>query len=86
MAGGTGIGIRTYQRPENDELPTVHLWYLVNCAVLLDCRIEELMEDEWLRFHERWEDPRYYRWLGPDRAGARRGSRRASLPLRRLVS
>lgn len=65
VADATGISVRTYQRLESNELPSPQLWYLVNCAVVLDCSLEELIEDEWLRFQEHW----HQRWLDDDPRG-----------------
>ncbi len=63
----TGIGVRTLQRLEAGEITNPPLMYLVNCAVALECSIEELVEDEWLQFVER--DYYDYHWVGPDPRG-----------------
>jgi DNA-binding XRE family transcriptional regulator len=77
VADATGISLRTYQRLEGNELPRPQLWYLVNCAVVLGCSLEDLIEDEWLRFHELW----YQHWRDGDPRGksalvCRRGAAR----------
>lgn len=46
----TGIPLRTYRRLENGELTNPPLRYLVNCALVLNVPLEDVCEDEWLRW------------------------------------
>jgi transcriptional regulator with XRE-family HTH domain len=50
MSEETGIPMRTYRRLENGELKNPPLRYLVNCAIALDFPLEDVCEDEWLRW------------------------------------
>lgn len=69
LADATGIGIRTLQRWEGDKMESPPpVWYLVNCAVVLGCSIEDLSEDKWLQFYEdKWYY--YHPEFGPDPRG-----------------
>jgi transcriptional regulator with XRE-family HTH domain len=63
MELATGISMSTLQRLESGELKDPRLGALVNCALALDCSIEELVEDESLVF--RYEPALPYLWRGP---------------------
>ncbi len=48
VARVAGLSDRTYQRLEAGELSNRGLRYLAACALVLNCRLSELIEDEWL--------------------------------------
>lgn len=50
MSENTGIPLRTYRRLENGELVNPPIRYLVNCAIALNVPLEDVCEDEWLRW------------------------------------
>lgn len=73
MAWVTGIPIATYKRLERGELRNPGVRYLINCATVLGCELDELVEEEWLEFaiflaggpsepppSEWWRHPRAY--------------------------
>ncbi len=47
MAALTGISTASYWRLEHNELPSLPLRYLSNCALVLGVALEDLIEDEW---------------------------------------
>lgn len=47
MARATGISVGTYRRLERGETAAPNLRHLGNCALVLDCEVEDLIEDEW---------------------------------------
>ncbi len=60
MADLTGISTASYWRLEHDELPSLPLRYLSNCALVLGVALEDLIEDEWREwkvFDERRREP-----------------------------
>ena len=52
LSRATGIPARTLQRLEAGEIPHPKLYMLVDCALALDCSLEEILEDDWLTFSE----------------------------------
>jgi hypothetical protein len=48
MSRLTGIASQTYWRLERGQLKNPPIRYLVNCAVVLDCGLEDVCEKEWL--------------------------------------
>lgn len=60
MADLTGISPASYWRLEHDELPSLPLRYLSNCALVLGVPLEDVIEDgwrEWKVFDERRPGP-----------------------------
>jgi transcriptional regulator with XRE-family HTH domain len=47
MAQLTGISLGTYRRLERAELENPSLRHLANCALVLECELEDLIQDEW---------------------------------------
>jgi transcriptional regulator with XRE-family HTH domain len=43
----TGISLRTLQRIERLEVDNPPIRYLANCAIVLGCELEDLIEPEW---------------------------------------
>jgi hypothetical protein len=52
MSEHTGIPLRTYRRLESGELENPPIRYLVNCAIVLAAPLEDVCEDQWLRWTE----------------------------------
>lgn len=50
LAEATGISIATLRRLERGAVKNPPLRYLANCALVLACELEELIEDEWRRW------------------------------------
>lgn len=48
LARLTGVSARTIQRIESRRTTNPPVRYLVNCAIALDCRLEDVVEPEWL--------------------------------------
>lgn len=47
LAELTGISLRTLQRIERAEVDNPPIRYLTNCAIVLECELEDLIEPEW---------------------------------------
>lgn len=47
LAEATGISIATLRRLERGSVANPPIRYLANCTIVLGCRLEELIEDEW---------------------------------------
>lgn len=47
LAEASGISIATLRRLERGAMPNPPLRYLANCAIVLGCELEELIEEEW---------------------------------------
>lgn len=47
MARCTGLSLSTYQRLEKGQMNNPPLRYLANCALALDVKLEDLIEDQW---------------------------------------
>lgn len=47
LADASGLSIATLRRLERGAVKNPPLRYLTNCALVLDCQLEELIEDEW---------------------------------------
>jgi transcriptional regulator with XRE-family HTH domain len=47
VAEATGIPLSTYWKLERDLLKNPGVRHLANCALVLGCELEELIEDEW---------------------------------------
>lgn len=45
-----GISKRTLERIETNEDGAVTLWHLVNLAVVLECDLYDVIQDEWLTY------------------------------------
>jgi transcriptional regulator with XRE-family HTH domain len=52
LAARTGISLRTLQRIERLEVDNPPIRYLTNCAIVLGCELEELIESAW----REWKD------------------------------
>lgn len=50
LARLSGISLRTLVRLERMETDNPPLRYLVNLAIVLQCRVDDLIEDEWLEW------------------------------------
>lgn len=50
LAELTGVSIRTIQRIESRRYDNPPLRYLANCAIVLGCSLEDLIEPEWLEW------------------------------------
>jgi transcriptional regulator with XRE-family HTH domain len=53
LARQAGISLRTFQRVERLEVDNPPIRYLTNCAIVLGCELEDLVESawrEWKRF------------------------------------
>jgi transcriptional regulator with XRE-family HTH domain len=50
LAEATGISIATLRRLERGTMTNPPLRYLANCAIVLGCQLEDLIEDEWRRW------------------------------------
>lgn len=50
LARFAGISLRTLVRLERKETENPPLRYLVNLSILLQCRVSDLIEDEWLEW------------------------------------
>jgi transcriptional regulator with XRE-family HTH domain len=48
VAPAVGLSLATYRRLETLEIANPPLLYLVNCALVLDVELVELVEDEWV--------------------------------------
>ncbi len=60
LAAKTGIPIRTVQRLEQGEIFNPQIRHLVNIATALGCELEDVAEDEWMRwtaFDQRAAEP-----------------------------
>jgi transcriptional regulator with XRE-family HTH domain len=53
VARAAGLSDRNYQRLESGRLPNPGIRYLVACAMALDCKLSDIIEDDWLEF---WTD------------------------------
>jgi DNA-binding XRE family transcriptional regulator len=55
LAVATGLSVSTLQRLEANSMKPL-LWHVVNIALVLDCAVEDLCEDEWLSWRpaEAW--------------------------------
>lgn len=61
MSQRTGISLRTYRRLENGSIENPPIGYLVNCALVLNLSLEDILESEWLTwmsFDDTVEPPR----------------------------
>lgn len=47
LAEAAGLSRATYQRLESGRMPNPPLRYLVNLSIVLDCELDDLIEDEW---------------------------------------
>jgi transcriptional regulator with XRE-family HTH domain len=47
LAEATGLSIATLRRLERGTIDNPPLRYLANCAIVLGCQLEDLIEDEW---------------------------------------
>lgn len=47
LATASGLSIATLRRLERGSIVNPPLRYLTNCAIVLGCPMEELVEDEW---------------------------------------
>lgn len=47
LATKTGLSLRTLQRIERLEIDNPPIRYLTNCAIVLGCRLEDLIESAW---------------------------------------
>lgn len=54
LAEKVGMSVPTYRRLERNKVRNPPLRYLINCAIVLDCHWNELIEPEW----EEWIDLR----------------------------
>jgi transcriptional regulator with XRE-family HTH domain len=52
LAQLAGISKRTLERIEANRDGQITLWHLVNLALVLECDLYDLIEDEWLRFRQ----------------------------------
>jgi DNA-binding Xre family transcriptional regulator len=62
LAARTAISLPHIRRLDRGEIDNPPLRYLVNCAWVLDCRLQDLIEDEWfdwldLTSRGRWAKP-----------------------------
>ena len=51
LADAVGMTRSTYWRLEQGRNPNPPLGYLINLAIALDCRLLDLIEEEWVRWH-----------------------------------
>ena len=58
VAAATGIPLSTYWKLERDEIKNPGIRDLANCAIVLGCKLEELIDDGWTDW---WYGPIYYR-------------------------
>lgn len=47
LAEASGISIATLRRLERGSMPNPPLRYLGNCAIVLGCQLEDLIEEQW---------------------------------------
>lgn len=52
LAERAGLSLRTFQRLERLEMDNPPLRYLTNCAVVLGCDLEDLIEPAWRTFKQ----------------------------------
>jgi transcriptional regulator with XRE-family HTH domain len=52
LAETTGISLRTLQRIERLEVDNPPIRYLANCAIVLGCELEDLIEPAWRGWKE----------------------------------
>lgn len=52
LARLAGISKRTLERIEGNADGKVTLWHLVNIALVLDCELEELLDERWLSYRQ----------------------------------
>lgn len=57
MIEATGMAPATYRRLERGEHRNPQLKWLANCALVLGCSIEDLIEDEWREWSQIGEGP-----------------------------
>ena len=50
LSDRSGISLRTIQRLERGEVENPPIRYLVNLAMVLDCQVTDICEDEWLEW------------------------------------
>ena len=52
LAMRAGISLRTLQRIERLEVDNPPVRYLANCAIVLGCELDDLIEPEWREWKE----------------------------------
>jgi len=52
LADRAGLSLRTLQRIERLEIDNPTIRYLTNCAIVLGCKIEDLIEPAWREWKE----------------------------------
>ena len=53
LAKQAGISLRTFQRIERLEVDNPPIRYLTNCAIVLGCELEDMVEPAWQEWKER---------------------------------